>query len=167
MAVNKITSDYTGRKKDISILQYPDPHIADAQSVKLNFSKNGRFCTGVQKTIQKYTVLLLTNLGSQEKFPEFGTSFYSDLIYRSGALDTILATQIFVAASAQAVDVIKAYQIYKDDIPADERLVSATLEDIVINNVYIAGRPDRQVAFSVKILTEAGESVDYVLPLPK
>lgn len=167
MAVNNVTSDYTGRKKDISILQYPNPYIANPQNVKLRFGSNGRFCAGIQKTIQKYTIILLTNLGSQEKFPQFGTSFYSDLIYKSGALDTILATQIFVAASSEAVDAIKAYQIYKDNIPADERLVSATLEDIVINNIYINDKPERQVGFSVKILTEAGESVDYVLPLPK
>ena len=75
MAIAGITSDYTGRKRDISILQYPDAAILDAQTVTPSFGKNARFCAGVQSLVQKYAIILLTNLGSQEMYPNFGTNY--------------------------------------------------------------------------------------------
>ena len=167
MAIRTTTTDYTNRKKDISILQYPNPSIPDAQLVNPSFSKGGRFCTGIQKTIQKYVIILLTNLNSQEKYPQFGTTLFSDLIYRSSGLDTILASQLFVLASAKAVSTIKTYQIYRNDIPADERLVSVNLINITFQDIEIGNRKQRNIGFNLKIQTEAGEVVDYVLPLPK
>jgi hypothetical protein len=167
MAIQKVITDYTNRKKDISILQYADPYKAEAQMVMPAFSKGGRFCTGVQKTLQKYLIILLTNIGSQEKYPNFGTSFSGDLIYKSGALDSITAEQIFVLANTVAVNAIKSYQINKNDIPLDERLVSAVLKNVVILNITVNGKPQKQVGFDIKITTEAGDAIDYVLPLPK
>jgi hypothetical protein len=167
MSINTITSDYTGRKKDISILQYPNPAFSEPQNVFPSFSKTGRFCTGVQKLIQKYTILLLTNLGSQKDYPLFGTTFVQDVIFKSGALDKILATQLFVLANSAVIRAIKSYQITRDDIPEDERLSTVRLNDVVFNNITINGKTQRQVGFDIKIDTEAGDSVDYVLPLPK
>jgi hypothetical protein len=160
MPIKSITSDYTGRKKDLDILQHPDASIPGAQNVTPTFTMSGRFCAGVQKLIQRYAIILLTDITSQQYYPNFGTTFMPRL-NASSSVDRILARQIFTMASAVAVQTIKNYQIYKKDIPADERIVSASLEKIVVD----AKRGG--ISFDVAISTEAGSVIDFLLPLPK
>jgi hypothetical protein len=158
MPINNVTSDYTGRKKDISILQNPDPLMVGAQSVTPAFGSVGRFVAGVQKTIQRYAIILLTNINSQKHYPEFGTGFLSELSKYS-AVDALQARQLFVMASFSAVSLMQNYQSSHPEIPLDERIVSASLIDIVVNQ--------QGVYFSISIKTEAGSILDFLLPLPK
>lgn len=158
MPIRSVTTNYTGRKKDISILQNPDALISGAQTVLPSFGNLGRFCAGVQKTIQRYAVILLTNLTSQEYYPDFGTSFLAT-INSYTVIDALRARQLFVLASYAAVGAMQDYQNGDTTIPADERIVSATLIDIVVSR--------DSVSFSVSIKTEAGDVVDFLLPLPK
>lgn len=158
MPIKNITSDYTGRKKDISILQNPDPLLVGAQNVTPSFGSVGRFVAGVQKTIQRYAIILLTNLTSQKFYPEFGTTFISDLSKYS-AVDALQARQLFVMASFSAVSLMQNYQSRHTEIPLDERINSANLIDIIINQ--------QGVYFSISIKTEAGNILDFLLPLPK
>jgi hypothetical protein len=158
MPIRSATTNYTGRKKDISILQNPDALISGAQTVEPSFGKLGRFCAGVQKTIQRYAIILLTNLSSQEFYPDFGTSFLSTLNSYT-VIDALRARQIFVLASYATVSAMQDYQNNDTTIPADERIVSATLIDIVVSN--------DSASFSVAIKTAAGDVVDFLLPLPK
>lgn len=159
MPIAKVTTDYTGRTKDISILQYPDATIVDAQQVSPAFGKISRYCTGAQKLIQRYAIILLTNIGSQPAFPDFGTDLISTLQSGISSVDTILATQIFNIANYSAVMTLQIYQTTKDDIPDDERISSATL-----TNISLLGG---SAAFEITITTEAGSDIDFVVPLPK
>jgi hypothetical protein len=159
MSVSNITSDYTGRAKDISILQYPDASLVDAQTVLPRFGKHARFCAGVQKLVQRYTIILLTNVTSQPEFPAFGTSLLFTLKSGISPVDKITAGQIFNFASYQAVEVLRAYQSGKQDLPSDEKIVNASLVSVGLYGGY--------AAFDVKINTEAGESVPFLVPLPK
>ena len=173
MPISQVTSDYTGRKRDISILQTPNPYglpedtnlwsiyqiELSKNQVSPGFGKYGKFCAGIQKVVQKYAIILLTNLGSQPNFQEFGT----DLIYTIQAgispVDILKATQIFTLASHYAVSTLLDYQASTQDIPSDERIVSAELTDISLYNGV--------ASFSVKLTTEAGDSVGFLVPLPK
>jgi hypothetical protein len=160
MPVNSIISDYTGRKKDLSILQNPDASLVGAQTVTPSFGAPSRFCAGIQKLIQRYAIILLTNLESQQNYPEFGTRFIATLSTNS-SIDRILARQIFTLANAIAVKTLQNYQIKNKNIPNDERIDSATLRNIVV--VPSLG----SVSFDIAITSEAGQTVDFLLPLPK
>lgn len=160
MAVSgTISSNYVGRKKDISILQYPDASKADSQLVATSFSKSGRFCAGVQKLIQRYTIILLTNLDSQPLYPAFGTNLLYRLRQGLPPTDRLLASQIFNTASFSAVRVLSEYQNRHIETPLDECITRATL-----TNISLAGG---SVSFAVTITTKAGDIVEFIVPLPK
>lgn len=159
MPIIKETSDYTGRKKDISILQYPNIEIIDGAEVLPKFGTPSRFCAGVQKLIQRYMILMLTNVKSQDYYPDFATDFLWPLQAGIGPTDNITARQIFTLADYAAVNIIKNYQIDNPDLPLDEQLDFTTLRNISLYGSF--------VSFDVKLTTLAGEAVDFLVPLPK
>jgi hypothetical protein len=153
------STNYTGRKKDINVLRSPDATVYGPQNVTVGFGKRPQYCAGLQKLIQRYVIVLLTNIGSQPNFPEFGTDFLYSLHGRTAPVDNLKASQIFNLASYDAVTLLKAYQAERDDIPDDERIVSAALVDIALSV--------DSAAFDVQITTEAGTSTSFLVPLPK
>lgn len=159
MAVASVSSNYTLRRKDISILQYPDPLFVGSQDVYPVFGRNARFCTGAQKLVQRYAIILLTNLTSQEKFPDFGTNLLYTLKAGISPVDQLRAAQIFDLASYDVLTTMKVYQSQNPSIPADEKIARATL-----TNLSLLGGA---VAFEVTIITEAGDNLEFVIPLPK
>jgi hypothetical protein len=173
MAILGVSTDYTGRKKDISLLQYPDPTLTPASVTSISFSqaltakqtvfpkfgKTTRFCAGTQKLIQKYAIMLLTALGSQPHYPEFGSSFIPDINAGIPSTSRLLAEQYFSFASYKVVGDLKTYQIDHPEIPEDERILSAELLALSTYADY--------VAFNVAITTEAEDSIVFLVPLPK
>jgi hypothetical protein len=173
MAISTISTDYTNRTKDISILQYPNPYNSAESSsawtltqidtypniVAPSFGKTTRFCAGVQKLIQKYAIILLTNVGSQIGFPSFGTTFLYSIQEGLSPVDTLRASQLFTIASYKAVNTLIEYQTNNPTTPTDERIVSAELVDVVLASGV--------ATFSVEITTEAGSTIPFLLPLPK
>ncbi|MEG7795894.1 hypothetical protein, partial [Listeria monocytogenes] len=71
MAIKSITTNYTGRKIDLHIMQ--GVKAPGSSDISLGFGKISNYCSGVQKLIQRYTIMLLTEIGSQENFPTFGS----------------------------------------------------------------------------------------------
>jgi hypothetical protein len=173
MPISSITTDYTGRLKDISILQYPNPYNSAQETSAWNssqlesypnivapsFGKITRFCSGVQKLIQKYAIILLTNIGSQDGFPSFGTNFLYSVQAGLSPVDNLRAAQLFTIASYKAVNTLVDYQISNPNTPSDERIVSAELVDVVLSSGV--------ATFNVEITTEAGDTVPFLLPLPR
>jgi hypothetical protein len=159
MAVASVSSNYVGRKKDISILQYPNALLVGTQTVLPGFGKNTRFCAGAQKLVQRYAITLLTNISSQEKYPDFGTNLLYTLKAGISPMDQLKASQIFELASYEVVTVMKIYQTNHPEMPLDERLARATLTSLTL----IGGL----AAFEVTLITEAGDSLEFIIPLPK
>jgi len=159
MAIQNITTDYTGRKKDISIMRNTVPTVANAQPVTLEFGKVSAYCAGVQKLVQRYTVIFFTAVGSQPDYPDFGTPFYTTVVQSNiGAKSEILHK--FNFANLKTIETIRAYQQASTvAIPLDEQINTATLLDLVIST------PD-SLQLKIKIKTNAGESVDFLMPLP-
>jgi hypothetical protein len=158
MPVKSVTTDYTSRKRDISILQTPDARISGEQTVQPSFGYTGKFCAGVQKLIQRYAITLLTDIESQENYPNFGTNFLYSL-NRYSFVDAVRVQQLFTLANYAAVNTLQVYQNSQIDMPADEKIVSAKLQNIVISR--------GSASFSIAITTETGSVVDFLLPLPE
>ena len=158
MPIASTTTDYTGRQVDISILQYPDALKLGAQDVAITLGDYGRYCAGVQKLIQRYAILLLTDVGSREDFPTDGTAFLPKIKNGSCVVDKLAASQLFAISSYAVVNLLKTYQSNNPTIPADEQIASAKLQ-----NVSMYGGA---IGFDVLIKTEAGDSIDFVIPLP-
>jgi hypothetical protein len=159
MAISSKTYDYTGRKKDISILLSANPSVVGKQQVTVGIGKKGKFCAGIQKVIQKYAVILLTNLKSQENFPDFGTSFLYSLNSGINPIDKIAVTQLFNLASYKTVNTLLDYQIVTRGIPDDEKIDKAYLRDIVLSY--------NTVSFDVQIEVASGDSTSFLIPLPE
>jgi hypothetical protein len=151
--------DYKGRQRDISILDYPIVAAFDGVEVKPRFGASSKFCAGTQKLVQRYTLLMLTNIGSQKFYPEFGTNFLWPLQAGISPTSRLEAFQIFYLADFSAVSTIKNYQIDNPDIPEDEQLNFTELEDLVLYGSY--------VSFNVRLKTLAGNLSNFLIPLPK
>jgi hypothetical protein len=159
MPISSKVTDYSGRKVDISILRTPQPTAVGSHPVSLAFGKNAQLCAGVQKLVQRYAIILLSNIGSQTEYPNFGTRFLLTLQQGLSPVDALRARQIFSLANYTASNIIKNYQITATDLPQDEQLDSSSLIDIVL----YAG----SASFSVQITTLAGDVIDFLIPLPE
>jgi len=159
MAISSTSTDYTDRKRDLSILHTPDPSTNDAIQVSVSFGRPSTFCAGLQKLIQRYVIILLTNLESQPGFPAFGTDLLTNLQSGLSPVDKLRASQLFNLASYAALDVIRKEQIQNPTTPKDERILSTSLEGIALSG----GR----ASFRVKIETESETSAVFLVPLPK
>jgi phage baseplate assembly protein W len=118
-----------------------------------------RYCSGVQKLLQAYAIILLTNISSQPDYPDFGTSLMYTLKSGISPVDTLAASHIFNLASYAAVRTLRAYQSTAEGLTPDEKIVRANLTDI---SLYASA-----VNFKVTIVTEAGDAVPFLIPLPK
>lgn len=159
MAVIGTSTDYTGRKKDISIFQSPDALKLGAQDVSPKFGKTTKACAGVQKLIQRYAIMLLSSVNSQPNFKDFGTAFMPTLTAGISPTDKLAAAQIFASANYTTVLALKAYQKKNQEIPLDERIAKAVLDSITLSGSY--------ASFNIKIYTEAGDNVTFLIPIPK
>lgn len=157
MPIKSITQDYTGRKRDLNIAFGIDPTNTARQKVDLRFGPLSTFCAGVQKLIQKYMILFLTAAGTQPQFPTFGTDF-SKSIYSGNLTSREEILHAFNFANFTVLETLKKYQAKNPDLPLDEQISTATL-----NNLEIDG--DR-LTIDIKIITNAGEDVDFLIPLP-
>ena len=159
MPVSGTTTDYTGRTVDVSILQYPNALVVGARKETPSFGNPSTLCAGVQKLVQRYTIMMLTNIGSQPEYPEFAASFLWTLQAGVSPVDNIRVRQIFALADYAVVNIIKNYQINNPNLPLDEQLASTSLINLSLST--------GTVEFDVQITTLAGTSVNFLVPLPK
>lgn len=159
MSISLFSYDYTERKRDISIFQNPDFMSSDRQQVALKFGKSAKFCAGVQKLIQQYTIILMTDLGSQPSFLDFGTSLVLTLKRGISPVDKIALTQLFGLANYSVVTKLKNYYAENTDIPEDEQISSAILNDVSVRG--------SSVFFEIMLTTVAGEQLEFLIPLPE
>lgn len=158
MAINQITTDYSGRKKDVSIIRNIDPTNPTTQKVTLEFGKVSAYCAGVQKLVQRYMIIFMTQVGTQKMYPNFGTPFYGQITQGNVTNKTDLVHK-FNFANLKTVETIRTYQQQFNDIPLDEQINTAVLGDII----FVA---KDSINIRILIKTNAGENVDFLMPLP-
>jgi hypothetical protein len=156
MAIQSLSTDYSGRTVDINIMQ--GVNAPNKSAITLSFGSISNYCTGIQKLIQRYTIALLTSLGSQISFPSFGTSLINTLTSTSNVYNRADLYPVFNTANAQVVESFKAYDRTITPKP-DEQLAGATLTDI-------QSTPDGGVSIAVKLYTYATDPITFIIPLP-
>lgn len=156
MSISNVSSDYTGRTKDINIFGYKNPLTQTVSTAAMSFGATSSYCTGVQKLMQRYTIMFLTNLGSQPNYPTFGTDFVTTVSSTQSGADM---THVYVFANKLVIDAFREYQQVTKNLPTDEQLQTVLLKSIS----YDSGVLNLAITF----LTSAGDTVDYILPLPQ
>jgi len=156
MSISYTTTNYSGRKKDLNIFGKVDPYNTDPQRITLGIGKVSSYVAGVQKLVQRYAIMLLTEMETQPVYPTFGTFLVTNL-RGSNRTPKDELIHYFNFANLKVLSEMHAYQQTNSD-PYDEQISTATL-----NSMVMAGD---SLAFSVTIETKTGESVPFVIPLP-
>ena len=158
MPIRNITTDYSGRAKDINISHTIDPTKTTVQKVTPGFGAVSSYCAGVQKLIQRFMIALVTVRGSQPAYPAFGTDLLNRISVSS--LTTVADLKhAFNFASAKVVSDFRAYQAETPGLPDDEQLDTALLLDVTVSANY-------EVSYRVALYTKAGSTYDFLLPIP-
>jgi len=149
--------DYTGRLVDL--FMFEGAVAAGDQRIRLGFTeKGGQVTTGIQKLVQSFAMLFLTELGSIEAKPEQGTEFItamrasriqdeSDVLSEFTLAKELVRQQLALAAN-------------ENDFPDDEILDDATLDS------YSLDANASKIMLKVNVTSLAGASRVVVLPVP-
>ena len=148
--------DYSGRTVDLLLLKsviHPTSDII----VSTDVASSPMIVTGIEKLVQRYALLFLTQMGTvrnrQDEGSEFMTSLGRGVIYDENTLR---------AEAAKANSVVSRQIRLEDsdlDTPDDEALDSSTVTDIRLN------RTERSVTVQVNIVTRSGDSYTYITPI--
>lgn len=156
MPISGTSTDYSTRTKDLHIFQGVNP--SKLASIAPSIGRISNYCSGIQKLIQRYAICLLTELGSQDKYPDFGTSLISTLTSTTSRINKADVFPIFNLANSAVIDIFKAYQQVTENLPEDEQLATATLLDIVVVG--------NTISLSIQIYPLSVDPVVFVLPIP-
>jgi len=162
MAISSVSTNYEGRNIDLSILGFTgvaslEELTADTKPITPVVGNPSRFCSGIQKLIQRYTINLLTELGSQPDDLEFGTLFITQIRRRQNSLSQIDVEHYFNVANLRIMNVFREYE-QTNELPDDEALRIARLSDFEVDGdtVYI----------KIELITRSEEEVAFLIPLP-
>ncbi len=158
MAISSITTDYSTRKKDVHIFNGVNPYTTEKHPITPKFGKVSAYCAGVQKLIQRYAISFLTAAGSQEFFPDFGSSFMNKAKTGYRGITKADIQHMFNFGSAKVIIEFRAYQSKHSDDPLDEQLNGAVLTD--------CGVVGDKLFLNITLETLAGDNIPFVLPLP-
>ena len=158
MPIRNITTDYSGRSRDINIVPNIDPKVTTPQKMGLAFGRVSSYCAGVQKLIQRFMIALITVKGSQPAYPEFCTDLLKKISVSS--LTTVAdLTHAFNFAAASVIALFRSYQEKQTGLPEDEQLDTALLTSVTVTKDY-------HVSYRVTLYTKAGNTYDFLLPIP-
>jgi len=149
--------NYSGRSVDLFIFQGAIP--AGESRISLSFGDNGgEVITGIQKLVQTFTIMFLTERGTVKGHDDVGTEFVT-AVRQGRILDEADVKSEFLVASEliqQKLDL----EADANALPEDEQLLSTTLLD------YTIDRGASKLTMKVRITSVAGESREVFLPVP-
>lgn len=128
---------------------------------ELHGSYGPKICAGMEKVVQRYAKLLLTDEGTVKFSEDIGGEIVSS-IRRGEVSSEAYMTNVFATANKRAVTAMMVDDESEEmfgSIPDDERIESAELVDLVLDEV------NATVRIHVRITTMAGESYEYVVPV--
>lgn len=112
----------------------------------------GGLCTGIQKLIQRFVMLLLTPKGSMKFMPDRGCTF------PSAVGQSYSESQVSAAFRFAMADVAPQLKAEEDEsMPDDERFRSAELLDITFFGTTLS--------IAVSLTSRAGSSHEVILPI--
>ena len=143
-----------GRLADVNIAQGVRTQGEAPVALAFGGALGGQQVCGVQRAVNQFVNLLLTERGSVLADPLRGTDFMA--LLRTGQLySEAEVTEQFKLASSEVLDYISAQTV--DELPDDERLVEAQL-------LWVTLSPPSLVV-GVKLVTAAGNARTVILPL--
>jgi len=146
-----VKTDYTGRSVDLFIFGGAKPQ--GQQDIALSFVDNaGQLTTGIQKAIQTFVMLLLTESGTRQGDSNFGTTFLTEL------------RQANITSGAIPI----SFRVAVETILDQQRLYITAVDDETIDTVELLDFSvvdKTNVKLSVKLTTLAGDSRDIILPV--
>lgn len=149
--------DYAGRLFDVAVLR-PGPlastEAGDVSQLSMG-ADYGAACAGVQKLVQNWLILFLTQKGSNRFFPERGSSFPGAMV--SGRIQTNLdLTTVFAMAADEVAEQLAAENqntAFTDEQYASVELISAVIESY------------QKIKLRVRINSVAGVSRTVLFPI--
>ena len=150
--------DYTGRAVDLFIFKGSTPAGEAEITLSWDGDEGGFVTTGIQKLVQSFLLLFITERGSVPHKENIGTGFVTSL--RQGQiLDEGDVNSEFIVASElvqQTLDLVAD----ENDFPEDEQFESAELLRFVID------RASSLLRMTIRITSVAGESRTVFCPVP-
>ena len=157
------TTDYSGRQVDVELLQ---TIIQPSGVVPVSISSintAAKMVAGIQKLVQRYTLLLLTNLNDVKFDAEQGGDLLK-LVLDGYVQDTGQLQYAFASANNRVVT-----QLNNDDLdgetygttPMDEMISEAILLDANVE------KATSTAYLRIQIISQAGTEFTFVLPVTK
>jgi len=156
------STNYTGRQLDVELLQRVARPVDQRvfPSVDAVDQSGPGMCSGMQKTVQRFAKLLLTELGSVKGGPEVGGELMS--LVRTGTMSTEAYMRFMIEVSSKnAVDVMEL-----DDLdgrfgatPDDERLVGTQLVSLLVDEAK------GEASAVIRLETAAGTDYRFIIPV--
>lgn len=151
------STDYTGRT--IDLLTHQGITETGSQLVSLALysveAPGGQVITGIQKVVQTFLQLFLTDLGSVPSAPELGTGFYGAV--RRGEVHTQLDVRTQFGAAAETVR--RHLAPVETALPDDERFASAVLDNFNLDQAA------SKLVLTITVRSRAGEARTVYLPV--
>ena len=147
-------TDFTGRTVDLFVMQGAKEKGLQPITPGLGLDTGGEVTTGVQKAVQFFLIVFLTQKGSRPHDPEFGTRFM-ETILKSNINDSNM--QITFRDAAE--DILEQQARYKQDDARDDEVI---LEADLVS--FASPSPD-QMSLTVLLTTGAGETREVILPV--
>lgn len=153
------TKSYAGRQVDIEALKHVEKMLS-IQRVHPDVNTDPRIVAGIEKAVQRYAKLFLTEIGSMKLAPKVGSRLVSRA--RNGSISNYaVLDSLYATANRNAVVAIRA----DDDnevfgaIPDDERISNVRLVDMVLD------RKSATIKIHVFIETAAGDTFTFIIPV--
>ena len=154
--MNRVSTDYSGRKTDLFILQ--GARAEGEQQLYLGFGDAGEEITGIEKLVQSFLTLFLTRTGTIPSRPEVGSDFVTAM-QQGRILDDGQVISEFASATEQVKSLLLS-EAEANNLSDDE-----TVSRIVLQS-FDLDRTNSKLTLTVRVESVAGTSRVVYLPVP-
>lgn len=165
------TKSYVGRQLDVELLEHVEDMlpwqrvhplvVGDYDTGRGKVEATPRIVAGIEKAVQRYAKLFLTNLGSVKLAPNVGSHLLPKV--QTGQVSNLAYfDHLCSIANVHALLAMEEDDQDTDSfgaIPDDERIVSTRITNLSLDRAASTAR------VSVFITTAAGDSFTFVIPV--
>ena len=152
------STNYSGRIIDLLIFQGTKPVGEALIEQALGGEDGGYVTTGIQKLVQSFAILFMTERGTIQYAPDVGTGFITAV--RQGSILDEADVQAQFETAREFVQQTLDLEADENELPEDEQFDSAELLSFSLN------RAESLLTLYVKINSVAGEDRTVYLPVP-
>lgn len=157
------TTDYTGRQLDVELLQSITKPAELVPVTLSNVSKPPKMVAGIEKLVQRYALLLLTNIGEVHFDQEQGGDLLK-LLLEGYVQDVGQLNYAFASANNLVISQLNNDDLNTDTygtIPPDEMIKEATLLDSSVD------KATSTAYLRIQVISQADTDFVFVVPVTK